>query len=238
MFRHYIAILRERVPSAFWEMLSWAVDRILWMGVLCLVSWCVHHATKFVGFSRIFLLGILIFKGLTAQRLYKSFGVKGLNMVQQSDRLLTAKPRVQSQGWPCEICRRQSDTGVVSFPVRRFSPISKPTPPALRVRHVSSGGWIVVPLGTTAPDQVTPRKENNMLKWPSLMNVSTWDCALWFPRTSITRFLDHTQRRATIGRTPLEEWSARRRPLPNTHNRQTFMSPVGFEPTIAVGERP
>jgi hypothetical protein len=32
----------------------------------------------FVGFSRIFLVGILIFKGLTARRLYKSFGVKGL----------------------------------------------------------------------------------------------------------------------------------------------------------------
>jgi hypothetical protein len=32
----------------------------------------------FVGFSRIFLLEILIFKGLTARRLYKSFGVKGL----------------------------------------------------------------------------------------------------------------------------------------------------------------
>jgi hypothetical protein len=32
----------------------------------------------FVGFSRIFLLGILIFQGLTARRLYKSFGVKGL----------------------------------------------------------------------------------------------------------------------------------------------------------------
>jgi hypothetical protein len=30
----------------------------------------------FVGFSRIFLLGILIFKVLTARRLYKSFGVK------------------------------------------------------------------------------------------------------------------------------------------------------------------
>jgi hypothetical protein len=28
--------------SAFWEMLNWgAVDRILWMGVLCLVMWCV-----------------------------------------------------------------------------------------------------------------------------------------------------------------------------------------------------
>jgi hypothetical protein len=32
----------------------------------------------FVGFSRIFLLGILIFKGLTARRLYMSFDVKGL----------------------------------------------------------------------------------------------------------------------------------------------------------------
>jgi hypothetical protein len=32
----------------------------------------------FVGFSRILLLEVLIFKGLTALRLYKSFGVKGL----------------------------------------------------------------------------------------------------------------------------------------------------------------
>jgi hypothetical protein len=32
----------------------------------------------FVGFSRIFLLGILMFKGLTARRLYKAFGGKGL----------------------------------------------------------------------------------------------------------------------------------------------------------------
>jgi hypothetical protein len=29
-------------------------------------------------FTSIFLLGILIFKGLTARRLYKSFGIKGL----------------------------------------------------------------------------------------------------------------------------------------------------------------
>jgi hypothetical protein len=34
----------------------------------------------FVGFSSIFLLGILIFKGLTARRLYKSFGSRGVNM--------------------------------------------------------------------------------------------------------------------------------------------------------------
>jgi hypothetical protein len=38
MLRYYIASLRKR-SSAFWEMLNWgAFDRILWMGVLCLVS--------------------------------------------------------------------------------------------------------------------------------------------------------------------------------------------------------
>jgi len=59
---------------------------------------------------------------------------------------------------------------------------------------------------------------------------------------SFLRFLDHTQRRTTVGRTPLDEWSARRRDLYltayNTHNRQTSMPPVGFEPTISAGERP
>jgi hypothetical protein len=38
----------------------------------------------FVGFSRIFLLGILIFKELTACRLYKWFGFKGLNSLSYS----------------------------------------------------------------------------------------------------------------------------------------------------------
>ena len=56
------------------------------------------------------------------------------------------------------------------------------------------------------------------------------------------RFLDHTQRRTTVGRTPLDEWSARRWDLyliiHNCHNRQTSMPPVGFEPTISAGERP
>ena len=57
-----------------------------------------------------------------------------------------------------------------------------------------------------------------------------------------TRFLDHTQRHTTVGRTPLDEWSARRRDLylttQNTHNRQTSMHPVGFEPTVSAGEQP
>ena len=52
-------------------------------------------------------------------------------------------------------------------------------------------------------------------------------------------FLDHTRRRSTVGRTPLDKLSARRRDLylttHDTHNRQISMPPVGFEPTILSG---
>ena len=45
--------------------------------------------------------------------------------------------------------------------------------------------------------------------------------------SSFTRFLDHTQRRTTEGRTPLDQWSARRRDLyvttHNTHNRHPWL---------------
>jgi hypothetical protein len=55
-------------------------------------------------------------------------------------------------------------------------------------------------------------------------------------------FLDHIQRRTTVGRTPLDEWSARRRDIylttHNNHNTQTSMPPVGFLPTISADERP
>jgi hypothetical protein len=60
--------------------------------------------------------------------------------------------------------------------------------------------------------------------------------------SSFLRFLDHTQLRTTVVRTPLDEWSARRRDLyltiHNTHNREKSIPPVGFEPTISAGERP
>jgi hypothetical protein len=60
--------------------------------------------------------------------------------------------------------------------------------------------------------------------------------------SSFSSFLDHTQRRATVGKIPLDEWSIRRRELylttHNNHNRQTSMLQVGFEPTISAGERP
>ena len=47
---------------------------------------------------------------------------------------------------------------------------------------------------------------------------------------SFSRFLDYTQRRATVGRTPLNEWSIRRRkPLPDNtqHSQQTNIHAPG-----------
>jgi hypothetical protein len=83
---------------------------------------------------------------------------------------------------------------------------------------------------------------------PSLLAYVQFICLFsaqqphWARAFSFTRFLDHTKRRTTVGRTTLGEWSARRRDLylttHNTHNRQTSISPVGFEPAISAGERP
>ena len=67
----------------------------------------------------------------------------------------------------------------------------------------------------------------------SLRNFNTFFLILaqqvpqWARAPSFTRFLDQTQRRTTVGRTPLDERSARRRDLYLTiHNRQTSMFPV------------
>jgi len=65
----------------------------------------------------------------------------------------------------------------------------------------------------------------------------------WARASTLTKFLDHTQRRTTtVCRTPLDEWKARRRDLyltsHNTHNRHTSMPPVRNEPTITACERP
>jgi hypothetical protein len=51
-----------------------------------------------------------------------------------------------------------------------------------------------------------------------------------------------THCRTTVGRTPLDGWSARRKELylitHKTHNRQTSMPPAGFEPAVPASERP
>ena len=49
-------------------------------------------------------------------------------------------------------------------------------------------------------------------------------------------------RKNTLGKTPLDEGSARRKDLylttHNTHNRQTFVPAAEFEPEIPASERP
>jgi hypothetical protein len=58
----------------------------------------------------------------------------------------------------------------------------------------------------------------------------------------ILRRFTITLRHTTVGRTPLDDGPARRRDLylttHNTHNRQTSMPSVVFEPTILARERP
>ena len=88
-------------------------------------------------------------------------------------------------------------------------------------------------------------------QWPSQQNGSPFQstiiatiACLFSPgspqrtrASSSKRFLDHTQWRTTVGRTPLDEWSALRRDLylttHNTQNRQSSKPTVGFEPTIS-----
>ena len=64
----------------------------------------------------------------------------------------------------------------------------------------------------------------------------------WAMASSFLRFLDHTQRRTTVGRTLVDESSAHRRDLylttHNTHNTKISMPPAVFELTICAGERP
>ena len=76
-----------------------------------------------------------------------------------------------------------------------------------------------------------------------MKNFFLWRCEpTRVMASSFLRFLDHTRRRTTVSRTPLDEWSARRTNLflttHNTHNRQTSILLVGFKPTISAGERP
>jgi hypothetical protein len=62
----------------------------------------------------------------------------------------------------------------------------------------------------------------------------------WVRASSFMRFLKRTHRRTTIGRTPLDEWSARRkRPLPNNtqHSQQTDVHAPGGIRTHSLSRR-
>ena len=58
--------------------------------------------------------------------------------------------------------------------------------------------------------------------------VCFWrDSPQWARASSLSRVLDHTQRRTTVGRTPLDEWSACRRDLRlTTHTQYTLQKNV------------
>jgi hypothetical protein len=62
------------------------------------------------------------------------------------------------------------------------------------------------------------------------------------PGPSHYRGFTITLRHITLGRTPLDKWSARRRDLylaaHNTQKRQTSLPPAGFEPAIPASEWP
>ena len=80
---------------------------------------------------------------------------------------------------------------------------------------------IVRLLGEIPPKTWIQCRRDNHLR---SMFVCFWcNSPQWARASSFTRFLDHTQRRTTVDRTPLDEWSARRRDLylttHNNHNK-------------------
>jgi len=90
---------------------------------------------------------------------------------------------------------------------------------------------------------VTYKSRNFKLLVSSSRHVSYfWPNNPQWAMTSFTGFLDHTKQRTTVSKAPVDEWSARCRDLyvttQDTHNRQTSMTPVGFESTISAGEQP
>jgi hypothetical protein len=68
-----------------------------------------------------------------------------------------------------------------------------------------------------------------------------WRNITWWARPRHWRGFTITLRHTTLGRIPLDEWSARRKDYLTTHNiheRKTSMPPAGFEPTIPASRRP
>jgi len=98
------------------------------------------------------------------------------------------------------------------------------------------------PNNQAAPDL----RSRHLDQWDLLFIYQCFFCRhspQWARASSFTRFLDHTQRRTTVDRTPLDEWSTRRRDLyttHNTHNRQTSMPRWDSNPQYqqANGRRP
>jgi len=94
----------------------------------------------------------------------------------------------------------------------------------------SVGGWMDVRI------HLSTRRS---LWWSPPPRFSATPCGPWSPHwRGFTIKFWHI----TLGRTPLDEWSARRRDLyltiHSTHKRQTSLPPAGFEHAIPASERP
>jgi hypothetical protein len=98
---------------------------------------------------------------------------------------------------------------------------AKPSSTLARLKWVTLRHTLICTIFNLVSWQTVPRHfffcRYNPL-WVCILQPSSGAIA-----SSRTRFLDHTQRRATVGRTPLDEGSVRRRDLylttHNTHNR-------------------
>ena len=95
--------------------------------------------------------------------------------------------------------------------------------PYWRMEFCGSAVWILLHVSQLATRILwSPPPWRNILQWTSCFTI--------------------TLRQTTVSRTPLDEWTARRRDFypttHNTHNKQTSMLPAGCEPTIPASERP
>jgi hypothetical protein len=144
---------------------------------------------------------------------------------------------------------------VLHFHVMKAYRGSGSTAPLILTSDLHGGEWL-----TSRCVPLTPAKEarqplNRMLGGPRHPLVSFWKfrfVSFRFPSLfyllvhsqcrGLLFSLDHTQAHTTVGRTPLDEGSARRRDLYLTtqtlYKRQTSMPAVGFEPMILARERP
>jgi hypothetical protein len=114
--------------------------------------------------------------------------------------------------------------------------------------HGQSGHmWKIVPLAGFSPQTVQPMASSctNYAIPATLVNVRIFFHGATAPSGTgpphyqgFTITLRHT----TLRRTPLDEWSAWCIDLNlttnNTHTRQTFIFPVGFEPAIPANKQP
>jgi hypothetical protein len=109
--------------------------------------------------------------------------------------------------------------------------------------HLFCGGGDNTWLKANVMDSPACNSRHTVAKLSFLVSFRWLDCPHRAKPSPFTRFLDHT-RHTTVYRTPLDERSALQKDLylttQTTHNRQTSMPPVRFEPTIpqASGCRP